>query len=115
MESRCSGTTLPLAKGMPPGGARRNAGESTTFPLRDALTFRYMHFQVVPTTAKQTELTPGISHFSPTIRSRLFDGEDGTMSQPGKRVGQWINCDLRRFDYSVLGKCVVAMDRWVLD
>ncbi|KAK1927031.1 putative mRNA methyltransferase [Papiliotrema laurentii] len=75
---------------------------------------RYMHFQVVPTTAKQTELTPGISHFSTTIRSRLFDGEDGTMSQPGKRVGQWINCDLRRFDYSVLGKfhVIVADPPW---
>jgi mRNA (2'-O-methyladenosine-N6-)-methyltransferase len=40
-----------------------------------------------------------------SIKQRLFRDAEQTEDQVrAEQVGQWVNCDLRTFDYSVLGQ-----------
>jgi len=73
----------------------------STDQLSDA---RYMHFQVVPSTTRHVQTAQKHS-IPPRISQKLF--EDPPQTDEEKRaelVGQWVNCDLRTFDYSVLGQ-----------
>jgi len=63
---------------------------------------RYLHFALVPTTARRIERPP--LDFPPIlpklIKARLL----GETEESRPRVAQWVNCDIRTFDYSVLGQ-----------
>lgn len=61
-----------------------------------------MHFQVVPS-LPQAQTPPSETVLSREIAEKLVPNPTG-YSPPG--VAQWINCDIRSFDYSVLGQYV---------
>lgn len=72
---------------------------------------RYLHFQVQPARELQT-IKPKGSHEGrvPASVRKAILGDSGDARQPSRAlerqvqgVKQWINCDLRSFDYSVLG------------
>ncbi|KAK4689504.1 mRNA m6A methyltransferase catalytic subunit, partial [Tremellales sp. Uapishka_1] len=69
---------------------------------------RYLHFQVVPALPTAVP-SPKINLRGPILRS-LLSAED-----VGKRA-QWVNCDIRTFDYGVLGlgqfQVIVADPPW---
>lgn len=65
---------------------------------------RYLHFQVVPSssTCAQQLHKPAVSA---RRAQKLFDDPPQTEEEKrAERLGQWVNCDLRTFDYSVLGQ-----------
>ena len=69
-----------------------------------SLSIRYLHFQVVPTTTHIRG--PAVKdHISRMIADKLVPNHDGYIP-PG--VAQWVNCDIRSFDYSVLGQYVTS-------
>jgi hypothetical protein len=70
---------------------------------------RYLHFQVVPTVSPYSTPPPeGYPPALPTVVTRrlLSMPEDKSPlgSERMRKVAQWINCDLRHFDYSQLGQ-----------
>ncbi|ORY35436.1 mRNA methyltransferase [Naematelia encephala] len=77
---------------------------------------RYMHFQVAPATTRTSQPLP--VEFPAAIPIRAVDkllGVEATQGDEAWRgVKQWINCDLRSFDYSVLGQfqVIVADPPW---
>jgi mRNA (2'-O-methyladenosine-N6-)-methyltransferase len=64
---------------------------------------RYLHFQVVHTTAPPPTSAPQRTTISRIIADKLIPNPDGYVPP---EVPQWINCDIRSFDYSVLGQYV---------
>ncbi|WWC71647.1 uncharacterized protein I206_105605 [Kwoniella pini CBS 10737] len=77
---------------------------------------RYMHFQVVPSAKTHNSKKPDIPHLSSTTIKRLLGDEEkkiGERYNPPP-VAQWINCDIRSFDYSLLGQfqVIVADPPW---
>ena len=65
---------------------------------------RYLHFQVVPTTQRHAENPGYIPTLPPVITDALSEG----VPESGESFAQWINCDVRSFDYSILGQYVWA-------
>ena len=66
---------------------------------------RYMHFQVAPSSTTQPHALPeGYPAPLPNpVLSRLWaEPPDAASRTVG--VAQWVNCDIRTFDYSVLGQ-----------
>ena len=63
-----------------------------------------MHFQVVPSAEPYYQEPPGDSlhDLPPTAQARLLAGPSD--DAPQVKGAQWIHCDLRTFDYSVLGQ-----------
>ncbi|ORX38604.1 mRNA methyltransferase [Kockovaella imperatae] len=76
---------------------------------------RYMHFHVVPSDREQTEVTstPYNAPLPLAVRRRLLADQSGDLTEAALRA-QWINCDIRSFDYSVLGQfqVIVADPPW---
>ncbi|WVR07473.1 hypothetical protein IAU60_004515 [Kwoniella sp. DSM 27419] len=79
---------------------------------------RYMHFQVVPSN-RPYSLAPPIGYPPPlpknVIKRLVGDEKRGPMSeQDPTQVPQWVNCDIRSFDYSVLGQfqVIIADPPW---
>jgi mRNA (2'-O-methyladenosine-N6-)-methyltransferase len=78
---------------------------------------RYLHFQVQPARQLHTVQPAGSPTVMPATVRQAILGE-GASATDGARllergtgrqvqdVKQWINCDLRSFDYSVLGQYV---------
>lgn len=65
---------------------------------------RYLHFQVAPS-RPQRGLEATVPVLPDSVKQRLFHDTAQTNDQErAGRVGQWVNCDLRTFDYSVLGQ-----------
>lgn len=62
---------------------------------------RYLHFQVSPTMVSHVERPLGQVRVPKVLADRLVPSPDGY--EP-PRVAQWVNCDIRSFDYSVLGQ-----------
>nr|XP_018261410.1 mRNA methyltransferase [Kwoniella dejecticola CBS 10117]OBR83568.1 mRNA methyltransferase [Kwoniella dejecticola CBS 10117] len=80
---------------------------------------RYMHFQVVPAAKKSSSTPePDIPPLPPIVKKRLLGDGDGLKSEEERYepppVAQWINCDIRSFDYSLLGQfqVIVADPPW---
>lgn len=73
--------------------------------LEAATDSRYLHFQVVPTGAQRPTPAEEELHFSTLVQRKLagYDAHGCHTDRP-KNIKQWINCDLRQFDYSVLGQ-----------
>ncbi|WVO17773.1 hypothetical protein L204_105471 [Cryptococcus depauperatus] len=75
---------------------------------------RYQHFQVVPTVSPYTQHLSNLnSHPLPkVVQEKLL--KDFEVQENEKKIAQWINCDLRRFDYSILGqfRVIVADPAW---
>jgi mRNA (2'-O-methyladenosine-N6-)-methyltransferase len=71
---------------------------------------RYQHFAVAPTTSKRSQPVPdGLPRsFPEPIKSRLLSQPGGVVSTPytPPALPQWVDCDIRTFDYSVLGQSV---------
>lgn len=65
---------------------------------------RYLHFQVAPS-RPQRGLDVPVPVLPDSIKEKLFRDITPAEDQVrAGRVGQWVNCDLRTFDYSVLGQ-----------
>ena len=68
-----------------------------------------MHFEVVPTSSRHSQDPP--THFPPklprTVFNRLLADIEGDL--PVNLPAQWVNCDVRSFDYSVLGQWVFRL------
>jgi mRNA (2'-O-methyladenosine-N6-)-methyltransferase len=78
-------------------------------PASWRLTFdspRYLHFQVSPSTSKHFEYPPEGSPppLAPAISSRLLGDDHSNGAAEAAQIAQWVNCDVRSFDYSVLGQ-----------
>lgn len=71
-----------------------------------------MHFQVVPSKIRHTEPPPSELplNLPLTIKNKLFDFTTPSSDLPA----QWINCDVRSFDYSTLGQfsVIIADPPW---
>lgn len=67
---------------------------------------RYQHFQVTPSTIRYSQPLPeGYPSVMPGyLKKRILGGELVQGQNKEVNVAQWINCDLRRFDYSLLGQ-----------
>jgi mRNA (2'-O-methyladenosine-N6-)-methyltransferase len=72
----------------------------------DGLLPRYLHFQVSPSTSQHFEYPPEGSSppLPPAITSRLLGDDHSNEGAKAAQVAQWVNCDVRSFDYSVLGQ-----------
>lgn len=77
---------------------------------------RYQHFQVTPSTIRYSQPLPeGYPSVMPGyLKKRILGGELVQGQNKEVNVAQWINCDLRRFDYSLLGQfqVIVADPAW---
>ncbi|KAL7423429.1 methyltransferase [Cryptotrichosporon argae] len=82
---------------------------------------RYLHFQVVPAATRHVERPKDWpARLPPSARRRLLPeptGEAAGPAEPGALVAakaQWVNCDIRTFDFSVLGQfqVIVADPPW---
>ncbi|KIR73622.1 mRNA methyltransferase [Cryptococcus deuterogattii CA1014] len=77
---------------------------------------RYQHFQVTPSTIRYSQPLPeGYPSVMPGYLKKRILGYDDVQGQSKEvNVAQWINCDLRRFDYSLLGQfqVIVADPAW---
>ncbi|EIW67329.1 mRNA methyltransferase [Tremella mesenterica] len=71
---------------------------------------RYLHFQVVPTTSSHPIHPPDQPPLPKIIRERLLPN----IEVKGVSEAQWIHCDIRSFDYSLLGQfqVIVADPPW---
>ncbi|WVQ81921.1 hypothetical protein IAT38_004048 [Cryptococcus sp. DSM 104549] len=86
-------------------------------PRPGAKDCRYMHFQVSPAEEPYKRALPeGFPVTFPGEVGKKLVGADEREEgkRKGQSVAQWINCDLRRFDYSVLGQfqVIVADPPW---
>jgi mRNA (2'-O-methyladenosine-N6-)-methyltransferase len=73
---------------------------------------RYMHFQVVSSGKKSVPM-PSITkipELPPCVIEKLLPvptgSSEGIVKGKGKGKAEWINCDIRTFDYSILGQYV---------
>ena len=68
-----------------------------------------MHFQVIPSIPHTEPIPPEAQVKLPALVQRRFL-EDHSLAdtERGSKEAQWINCDIRSFDYSVLGQYVKA-------
>ncbi|WVQ68236.1 uncharacterized protein L199_006443 [Kwoniella botswanensis] len=73
---------------------------------------RYMHFQVVPSTSSIPKTPPVIPPLPKNVKKRLLGEKIDRYDSPP--VPQWVNCDIRTFDYSLLGQfqVIVADPPW---
>jgi mRNA (2'-O-methyladenosine-N6-)-methyltransferase len=72
-----------------------------------SLSLRYIHFQVVPTAQKSIQPIPTDwpLHVPTSVVERLLPKPTSDdVRDKGKGKAEWINCDIRSFDYSVLGQ-----------
>ncbi|KAF7301483.1 MT-A70-domain-containing protein [Mycena indigotica] len=76
---------------------------------KDKAPCRYLHYEVDwdPSDGERTRSTNGTEKKKHSHRLAIGMGPTGKFTQP--LPPQWINCDVRRFDYSVLGKFHVIM------
>ena len=124
MATRYLRQTLPSAK-VKLRAIRKNAGQSDARHQIALLIDRYLHFQVVPTTESHPIAPPIDPPLPPLITRKLFspltsaqtsksDSSHGRSSTRSSQAAQWINCDIRSFDYSVLGQfqVIVADPPW---
>lgn len=77
------------------------------YGLYELIRFRYLHFQVSPALPPATASGVSAESEKPLIPRRTIERlvPNPTGFVP-PRVAQWINCDIRSFDYSVLGEYV---------
>ena len=67
---------------------------------------RYMHFQVAASSTRRSLPSRNeVSALPHVVRDRLLPKPPGAVEQD-KGLAQWVNCDIRSFDYSVLGQYV---------
>jgi hypothetical protein len=59
---------------------------------------RYLHFQVTPAPAYHTEAPPLATPIPLPAPARAL------RAPPRPGTAQWVNCDIRNFDFSVLGQ-----------
>ncbi|CAD6578802.1 MAG: hypothetical protein TREMPRED_002272 [Tremellales sp. Tagirdzhanova-0007] len=75
---------------------------------------RYMHFQVAASSTRRSLPSRNeVSALPHVVRDRLLPKPPGAVEQD-KGLAQWVNCDIRSFDYSVLGQfqVIVADPPW---
>lgn len=67
---------------------------------------RYQHFQVTPSLNRCGQPLPeGYPSVMPDyLKKRILGDEDVEGQDKEVNMAQWVNCDLRRFDYSLLGQ-----------
>lgn len=100
----------PLFRSNPSLGAGTSGDPSA--PRGGTKECRYLHFHVQPSRERHVVVPEGFPvQMSEVVRRRLLsdgsEGEDrakGKGSERWRREKQWVNCDLRTFDYSVLGQ-----------
>ncbi|KAI9637327.1 putative mRNA methyltransferase [Dioszegia hungarica] len=105
----------PLFRSNPSLGAGTSGDPSA--PRGGTKECRYLHFHVQPSRERHVVVPEGFPvQMSEVVRRRLLsdgsEGEDrakGKGSERWRREKQWVNCDLRTFDYSVLGQFQVIM------
>ncbi|WWD19012.1 hypothetical protein CI109_103469 [Kwoniella shandongensis] len=108
---------LNLCYGDPMFANNPSLGEGTG-PRGGTKECRYLHFQVVPTTQPHyASLPEGFPPNLPKSTIKRLLGESNGGSGEGyepPKVPQWVNCDVRSFDYSVLGQfqVIVADPPW---
>lgn len=77
---------------------------------------RYQHFQVTPSLNRCGQPLPeGYPSVMPDyLKKRILGDEDVEGQDKEVNMAQWVNCDLRRFDYSLLGQfqVIVADPAW---
>ncbi|ODO06699.1 hypothetical protein I350_04057 [Cryptococcus amylolentus CBS 6273] len=94
-------------------------GDSGSGGPRGTKECRYQHFQVVGTEQPSGEVLPETGYaLNEVVRRKLLGeekrGHEAGGIQGANEVAQWVNCDLRRFDYSLLGQfqVIVADPAW---
>ncbi|BEJ12634.1 hypothetical protein CspHIS471_0210940 [Cutaneotrichosporon sp. HIS471] len=92
----------PLFAGNPSLG---ESGGGTKFGTKEC---RYLHFQVTPAAAYHTESPPLTTPIPLPAPARAL------RAPPRPGTAQWVNCDIRNFDFSVLGQfqVIVADPPW---
>jgi len=101
-----------MAAGMTSMGKTLPSGLGAGGRGKEKAPCRYLHFEVDYDPVQDGP--PRRPPAGPTVLHRLALGMGPDKSLKDPMPPQWINCDVRRFDYSVLGKfhCIMADPPW---